>query len=389
MFYRSYLHNAKRILLAYTGKEPFSIFLKQFFSKEKQFGSRDRKAIASICFQYFRIVNGLPHSSVDDVLMTSLYLNAQLPIDLFAQYNTEWPAHINESTEQKAAIAGIDMANLFPLNNELSAQIDTIRFNASHLQQPNLFIRIRPGYETIVQQKLLNAALPFHVISNNCVELPNSTKLDGIITMNKEAVIQDYNSQQVNQFFSLMQLPDYANVWDCCAASGGKTIMLSDLVPGVNIIASDIRNTIVYNLQNRIKQAGLSNIKTYCTDSSNIEEVKKKLGPQKFDLVMCDAPCSGSGTWGRTPEQLKNFHQNDIATYTTLQKKIVDTAIKMVKKNGFFLYITCSVFKKENEDIASYIRSNSPVQLKEEKYLTGYNNKADTMYACLLQKSED
>jgi 16S rRNA (cytosine967-C5)-methyltransferase len=103
-----------------------------------------------------------------------------------------------------------------------------------------------------------------------------------------------------------------------------------------------------------------------------------------FDLVICDAPCTGSGTWSRTPEQLFFFTANKIDKYAALQRKIVSNAIPFLKAGGYFLYITCSVFKKENEEVAGFIKSEFHLQLVKMELLKGYNKKADTMFVALF-----
>jgi len=59
----------------------------------------------------------------------------------------------------------------------------------------------------------------------------------------------------------------------------------------------------------------------------------------------------------------------------------------MLKKDGWLLYITCSVFKKENEDVVEFMRSNSELELIEMELLKGYEKKADTMFAALFKKN--
>ncbi|HRH61680.1 MAG TPA: Fmu (Sun) domain-containing protein, partial [Chitinophagaceae bacterium] len=103
-----------------------------------------------------------------------------------------------------------------------------------------------------------------------------------------------------------------------------------------------------------------------------------------FDYIICDAPCSGSGTWSRTPEQLVFFDKEKIENYTLLQKNIVANAIQYLLKGGYFLYITCSVFKKENEEVAAFIQRQ--LQLVQQQVLKGYDNNADTMFAALFKK---
>jgi 16S rRNA (cytosine967-C5)-methyltransferase len=84
---------------------------------------------------------------------------------------------------------------------------------------------------------------------------------------------------------------------------------------------------------------------------------------------------------------LSLFEAVKIQDYTALQKSIVTNIISSLSPKGYLLYSTCSVFKAENEDIAAFIAAANPtLKLVEEKYLIGYTDKADTMYAALFQK---
>ena len=78
-----------------------------------------------------------------------------------------------------------------------------------------------------------------------------------------------------------------------------------------------------------------------------------------FDFVFADVPCSGSGTWGRTPEQLKYFKQEQLATYTELQGKIIENLIPALKLHGHLLFATCSVYKNENENNRYVVEKNN------------------------------
>jgi 16S rRNA (cytosine967-C5)-methyltransferase len=105
-----------------------------------------------------------------------------------------------------------------------------------------------------------------------------------------------------------------------------------------------------------------------------------------YDLIIADVPCSGSGTWGRTPEWLRFFDTTAIDTYSELQKKIVTHAIPHLVERGYFLYITCSVFRKENEEVVEFIQANTALELVKTAVLKGYHRKADTMFAALFRK---
>lgn len=105
-------------------------------------------------------------------------------------------------------------------------------------------------------------------------------------------------------------------------------------------------------------------------------------------LIIADVPCSGSGTWARTPEQLTYFSEKRIAKYASLQKKIVKNAIVKLKAGGYFLYITCSVFKMENEENVDFIHEQLHLKLVESRYLKGYEIQADTLFAALFIKEQ-
>ena len=157
--------------------------------------------------------------------------------------------------------------------------------------------------------------------------------------------------------------------------------MAFDILKDINLTVTDVRPSILQNLQLRFKQAGIKDYSTYVADL--IEPNKIQTSP--FDLVICDAPCSGSGTWGRTPEQLSYFDEEQIEKYSRLQKRIAQNAIPHIKKEGYLLYVTCSVFKSENETVVKYILKNSFLRLVKAEVLKGYSMKADTMFAALFQ----
>lgn len=274
------------------------------------------------------------------------------------------------------------IADIFPYKEDISADMDYEKFCTSFLIQPLLYLRIRPGSKKQVEQKLTAADMPFEILSDEAIALPNSSRVDDIITIDKEAVVQDISSQQV---LNVLKEDNYTkniqNAWDCCAASGGKAILLHDILPQIKLTVSDIRKSILHNLQQRFKRAGINNYNWFVADIASDSFSSK----QHYDLIICDAPCSGSGTWSRTPEQLYFFDEKKIDYYAALQKKIVHHASKCLNKKGYFLYITCSVFQQENESVVQYIQQQLSLQLLNMQYYKGYDTKADTLFAALFQ----
>ena len=326
--------------------------------------------------------------SVEEKILAGLFLCSSESNEILQEIRPEWNKKIDLPVEDKCSMlnAQYSILNLFPFKEELSKGIETEQFVLSHLKQPDLFLRLRPGKEIIVKQKLEETGIRFDEITDTCIVLFNSSKIDDVIEFNKEAVVQDYSSQQVGSFFEDLK-PQTLNlkfaIWDCCAASGGKSIMLYDLDPTINLTVSDIRESILANLRKRFNEAG---IKKYQSLVIDLTKPISNFNSQNFDLIICDAPCSGSGTWGRTPEQLCYFEKNRIDSYASLQQKIVSNVIPHVKPGGYLLYITCSVFKRENEEVVELIKKGFNLHLIKMEVLKGYDKKADTMFAALLQK---
>ena len=381
--YYSYLNTTKEIVSNYKGDVPLSTWLKQFFATRKQMGSRDRREVSSLVYQYYRLGWSID-ASFEDTISIAIFLCRTEPNELLKLLKPELNEKISVSiTEKLELIEGFNLLNLFPFVDEIANEIDKKAFNLSHLIQPDLFIRIRPNQHNQVKQKFTANEIDFTEVDENCLSINNSISIDNILNIDREAVIQDYASQRVATF--LQPLIDYRKelkLWDCCAASGGKSIMAVDVLGKINLTESDVRQSIIHNLKKRFEKAGISKYNAFVGDISKpIEQLKGAT----FDLIICDAPCSGSGTWGRTPENLIHFKKEAINQFGSLQKKIVSNTIPHLKSNGYFLYITCSVYKEENEGVVSFIQNKFPqLELKSKELISGYENKADTMFAALF-----
>ena len=105
-------------------------------------------------------------------------------------------------------------------------------------------------------------------------------------------------------------------------------------------------------------------------------------------MIIADVPCTGSGTWSRTPEQLFFFDEKDISKYSSLQKKILTNTIPRLKAGGWLLYVTCSVFREENEGNVKFIEETFAVSLQKQELLIGYEIKADTLFVALFRKMD-
>lgn len=410
MKFFAHLNTAVQVLDLYKGQQPFGIFIKEFFRQDKKYGSRDRKSISHLCYCYFRLGKALRSLPAAERVVSGLFLCSLQPNEMLAQLKPAW----NEQTVLPLAdkwnlvLEEVELQEpmelIFPWKDALSDGIDANAFGASFLVQPDLFIRCRPGKQAIVQQKLQLAGITYTPIDNSCLALPNATKVEDSIALNKEAVVQDYSSQRVGGFLQRVKeawtdgsdsdagvrdLRGARNqppvVWDCCAASGGKSILAWDTLGSIDLTVSDIRESIIANLRQRFSEAGIASYHSLVADLSDQRTVLP--ATLKPSLIIADVPCSGSGTWSRTPEQLYYFEESAIARYQTLQLQIVGRVQAQLPAGGYFLYITCSVFRAENEAVVAAMQERYGLDLLHMEVLKGYDQRADTMFATLLKKS--
>lgn len=386
--YHSYLSTASLIVQSYKGTEPFVHFIRKYFAAQKKFGSSDRRMIASLCYCFFRTAYVFKTDSIEQKIIKGVFLCETKNNLLLQELNPELNERIEWAMENKCHFLKCHLSAVFPFSGELSNEINKNDFTSSFLRQPLLFLRLRPGKKHNVIAKLTEASLPYKIPKQDCIALKNATSLDKVLRLNKEAVVQDFNSQRVFDFPA--NLNKYStkekkiSVWDCCAASGGKSILLYDKLEGnIKLTVSDIRKNILHNLQQRLQEAQVPVYKTFATDLTQcIPEDKGDL----FELIICDVPCTGSGTWSRTPEQLAFFEKKSIKEYAVKQKKIAGNATALLKKGGLLFYITCSVFKEENEAVVEILQKNYALNLLHMEYLTGYHMQADTLFVAVLKK---
>lgn len=371
--YFSYLNAAVSIIQQYDGTLPLAAFLKQFFASNKKYGSKDRKQIAHLCYCYFRLGKFEGFKNIEQRILTALMI-------VNTSVDEAWKIVANEFQVNNIAVY---KELVFPWHNELSASVKADVFSASHLIQPQLFLRIRPGFKEHVIKKLDSQSIQYEIVDDTII-IENNTKIDDVLILNKEVVVQDLSSQKMSEMLYLFKnkvnSKNKINLWDCCAASGGKSILAKDILDQVHITATDIRKSIIYNLEKRFAEAGINSYQAYMLNAATA------LPHQKFDIVMADVPCTGSGTWSRTPEALYFFETSKINEFVLLQKSILDNIVAAIKPAGFLMYSTCSVFKKENEDQVAYLIEKHGFELIQSNLMKGYTHQADTMFAALLQR---
>ncbi len=138
-------------------------------------------------------------------------------------------------------------------------------------------------------------------------------------------------------------------VWDCCAAPGGKTLILAARLPEAEILASDVSARRLQQMQSRF-QTGTrpAQVRTAVLDAAALAP-SDTLG--KFDLILCDVPCSGTGTLARNPEIRHRLRAEDLPRQAQRQRAILTNALQHLAPGGRLVYSTCSLEPEENEAV--------------------------------------
>jgi 16S rRNA (cytosine967-C5)-methyltransferase len=377
-----------RVLGSYQEDRPLAKFLPEFFRRNKQMGSNDRRSASRLLYNYYRIGKALMKRPIEERLFFAEFLCTSVDNPFLQHFRPELNEKIYLSPEEKinylSKEEGFNIKDVFP-SGVLSSGIEESDFLRSLFVQPDLFIRIYPGKEELVISEISSNAIPYTRIGEHTLALPNGTNLDRIFPDAtfplKPYEVQDLSSQRTLKYF---QPQPYEHWWDACAASGGKSLLLFSEQPDIKLIVSDIRESVLENLDERFINAGMRTYQKKVLDLT--QNPDQLLHHYEFDGIILDAPCSGSGTWGRTPEMISQFVPEKLQGFQKLQRAIASNVIKYLKPGKPLIYITCSVFKQENEDVVDYLIREYKLELVAQEIFSGYEQKADTMFAARLIK---
>jgi 16S rRNA (cytosine967-C5)-methyltransferase len=142
-----------------------------------------------------------------------------------------------------------------------------------------------------------------------------------------------------------------ARVWDCCAAPGGKTLVLAKQLAGAEILASDVSARRLAQMSGRLRRYPYAaSVRTAVMDAA---EAGAGAGDtaQRFDLILCDVPCSGTGTLARNPEIRHRLRPEEFARQAERQGRLMRGALARLAEGGRLVYATCSLEREENERV--------------------------------------
>lgn len=139
--------------------------------------------------------------------------------------------------------------------------------------------------------------------------------------------------------------PDWT-VLDMCAAPGGKSTQIKNKLGEKGVLVSnEIISSRCKILTGNIERLGLSNTVTTCMDTKKLI----KYFPKTFDLIMCDAPCSGEGMFRKEEIAIDEWSEENVLMCAQRQEEILENAVSLLKDGGYIIYATCTFSLEENE----------------------------------------
>lgn len=246
--FESYISTAISVISIYDETIPLPHFLKQFYKQNKKYGSRDRKIITELIFGYYRMGKTNLFTIREQCIVGSYLSNSSI----YTYYYPEWPSE-NRLDYIKNSFINFNLQSLGQYLPVLSEGIVQENYFLSLLQKPSTFIRIRKNKKIIINS-LNEKEIQHTFINDSTIAFPQKVDLDKLLPDIENYVVQDISSQLVCTHFK----PQPNEIWwDACAASGGKSIGLLDTGKKIELYVSDLRASILSNLDTRFKKYGL------------------------------------------------------------------------------------------------------------------------------------
>ncbi|MBO7105051.1 MAG: methyltransferase domain-containing protein [Fibrobacter sp.] len=254
------------------------------------------------------------------------------------------------------------------------------------LERPTEWLRVnlqKASAPVIVQRLGIPGA---SILYDRFVELPHDAGVK-VILASPEFVEGKISFQNPSAYevVKLLDAKPGMSVWDACAAPGGKTALLAEMDPSLDILATDPSEHRLEKMKDLMDRLGLTNVKTNCIDvlSSLVSRLSSK-----FDRILLDVPCSNMGVVARRPESVYRLTQESLKELASLQLRILESAARFLKPGGRLVYATCSPDPMETTQVVSKFLKGHPEFAKVgEPVLPGKKDaRFDGFFAQALEK---
>ncbi len=312
---------------------PADTIVSRYFKHRRYAGSKDRRAVRELVFRAIRRTAERPHAGRSAVL--GLAEEQPELLELFGQPRGPEPPQSGESIAQASFIP-------FWLEPELSTLVASDEGPALLERAP---VDLRVNAARTAREQLLGQftdAIPTP-LSPWGIRLAPDTRVDDHRAYSAGLVeVQDEGSQLI----ALACEPRAGDkIIDLCAGAGGKSLALAAAAAGAEILATDSNRARLSKLPQRAERAGATIETRLLNPPRELEELDDWRG--RADVVLVDAPCSGSGTWRRNPEGRWRVTPERLERLLGVQQRLLDIAAELVRPGGRLVYGVCSLLSRE------------------------------------------
>lgn len=324
------------IASARDGGSAADTIIARYFKERRYAGARDRRAVRDLVYDAIRRAAERPDSG----RAAMIGLARERP-DLMDMFDGSRHAPAPISDDEAAAVAGEVPAWLQPL---LAGPVE----QAALLGRAPVDLRVN-GLKAAVEEisLLLPEAIPILAVPNG-LRLAEGCPIEQSDAWKQGLVeVQDAGSQIISMACGAQ--PDMT-VIDLCAGAGGKTLALAaDMAGKGTLIAADTIRSRLARLDPRAARAGATFIETLLLDQGHEAGALESL-TGRADIVLVDAPCSGTGTWRRNPEARWRLTPARLDRLVAEQARILNFAAPLVVPGGVLVYATCALTDREGRD---------------------------------------
>lgn len=367
------------VTAAVAARQPADTALARVFNQHPMFGSRDRRRCARVVFAHFRWLgwtSRLAPESLPRQVAWALALEPETSGQEPDAALTAWRAESGLSDPDADALARADLpakaallhdshpglslapADLVPAWTmpELDPSLDADALIAAVQSRPPTWVWVDSARRAAFSATLTAQRLEHHIHPR----LPGAVAITAPFqrqllerAWGGPIQIQDIGSQAIA---AICDARPGESWWDACSGAGGKTLHLARQVGASgSVIATDIRPTVLANLQRRAAENRLPQITALPLDS-----VTETPPGRIFDGVLVDAPCSGIGTWPRNPDARWRTGPDDITRYAETQRRLLNHIAPRVKAGGRLIYALCTLTRAEARAVTVWFLEHHP-----------------------------